>query len=314
MARSQAHDDTAGLIRGWLVMARFPFHTVGVMPFLLGAVLAWKTTGTFNLPVFVLSILAAVLIMLMTYTSGEYYDLEGDRLSAKLERNQFTGGSQAVAQGVVPPSHALIASYLSAGAAVAIGLILRFYYDTGPWTIPLGAIGLFSGFFYSTKPIRIVERGIGEIVIGFCYGWLPVAAAYYLQTSRFDPLVHWMSIPIALTIFNVIFINEFPDYPADVMTGKKTLAVRLGKQKSAWLYALAQVGAVAAFPLAIPAGAPEITWGFFPVIALCGLYPAWGMARGEYQDRQKLERMCAVTIITNLLIPAAYSAGLILKG
>lgn len=312
MAWSRAPSDATGLIRGWLAMARIPFHTVGVMPFILGAVLAWKASGAFDPAVFALGVLAVVLIMLTTYTSGEYYDLEGDRLSAKLERNRFTAGSQAVAQGIVPPSHALIAGYLSAGAAVVAGLILYFCYHTGPWTIPLGVIGLFSGFFYSTQPIRIVKRGMGEIVIGFCYGWLPVAAAFYLQTSRFDPLIHWMSIPIALTIFNVILINEFPDYPADVMTGKKTLSVRLGKKKASLLYALAQVSAVITFPMATLAGAPEIIWAFLPVIAMCGIPPAWGMARGKYQDRRKLERMCAVTIVTNLIIPAAYIAGLIL--
>jgi len=61
-----------------------------------------------------------------------------------------------------------------------IGLILQFYYKTGPWTIPLGVIGMITGFFYSTPPPRWVKRGIGELLIGFCYGWLPVAAAFYL--------------------------------------------------------------------------------------------------------------------------------------
>ncbi len=295
-------------------MTRPPFQTVGIMPFTLGAVLALKTTGTIDLPVFCLSLAAICLIMLTTYASGEYYDLEGDVLSAGLERNQFSGGTQAIVRGMLPPRVALVTSYLAAGAAIVIGLVLQFGYHTGPWTIPLGAIGLFFGFFYSTRPIRIVERGFGEVVIGFCYGWLPVATAYYLQTSRCDPMVHWMSIPIAITIFNVILINEFPDYPADIATAKRNLVVRFGKKPMSLLFALAQMGAVLCFPLPMLAGAPPIIWAFFPFVALIGLYPARGMATEGYKDRTKLERMCAATIATNLIIPAFYIAGLVLKG
>lgn len=312
MATSLSSRDATGLVRGWLVMARIPFLSVGVMPFILGSYLAWRVSGTLHVPVLVVSVTAVVLIMLATYASGEYYDLEGDRLSARMERNRFTGGSQAVAQGTVPPFHALAAACLYAAAAAVLGLVLRFYYHTGPWTIPLGVIGLFCGLFYSTRPIRIVKRGMGEIVIGLCYGWLPVAVSFYLQTSRFDLLAHWMSIPIALTIINVILINEFPDFPADRATGKKTLAVRIGKERASRLYAAVQVSAVLVFPTATLAGAPKLIWAFFPLIALCGLHPALGMARGDYRDRHKLERMCAATIVTNLMIPIAYIAGLAL--
>jgi len=59
---------------------------------------------------------------------------------------------------------------------------------------------------------------------------LPVASAYYIQTSAIHPVIHWMAIPIGITIFNVILLNEFPDYEADKATGKKNLLYRLGKK------------------------------------------------------------------------------------
>lgn len=295
-------------------MARIPFHLVGAMPFILGTVLAWKLAGAFNLAVFALSMFAVVLIMLATYSSGEYYDLEGDRLTARMEKNAFSGGSQALVKGMIPPAYARMTSYTAAVSAVVIGLVLQFYCKTGPWTIPLGIMGLFSGFFYSTEPIRLVKRGIGEIVIGFCYGWLPVTVAFYLQTSRFIPLASWMSIPIALTIFNVILINEFPDYPADRIEGKANLVVRFGKKAGSMVYAAAGIGTVASFAAGIAAGAPGITWAFFPIIAILSLIPSWKMARGEYTDRKKLERMCGATLVLNLLVTAAYTAGLLFEG
>jgi 1,4-dihydroxy-2-naphthoate octaprenyltransferase len=275
-------------------------------------VLAWKLTGAFSLPVFAWSVFAVILIMLTTYASGEFYDLDGDRLTAKMEKNFFSGGSQAVVEGLIPPAYAKVTSYMAGVAAGIIGLILQFYYKTGPWTIPLGTIGLFSGFFYSTEPIRLVKRGIGELFIGFCYGWLPVATAFYLQTSRFSPLAFWMSIPSSITIFSVILINEFPDYPADRIEGKANLVVRFGKKAGSMIYAVAGIATVISFAAGIAAGAPRVSWAFLPLVATVSLVPAWKMARGEYTDRKKLERLCAATLVLNLLVAAAYIAGLLL--
>jgi len=78
--------------------------------------------------------------------------------------------------------------------------LLQFYYKTGPYTIPLGALGAFAGFFYSARPIQWSYRGVGEIWIGLCYGWLTVAASYYIQTGELSPLVHWTALPISFTL------------------------------------------------------------------------------------------------------------------
>ncbi len=99
--------------------------------------------------------------------------------------------------------------------ALVIGIVLQFVYKTGPYTLVLGCLGALPGFFYSTEPVRLVKRGVGEIFIGFCYGWLPVASSYYIQTATIAPIIHWLWLPIGFSIFNVILLNEFPDYEAD---------------------------------------------------------------------------------------------------
>jgi 1,4-dihydroxy-2-naphthoate polyprenyltransferase len=301
-------------IKAWLMMARIPFHTVGVLPFCLGAVLAWRTTGAFNWPVFLFGTLAVVLIMLATYLAGEYYDLEEDRLSGRMERNPFTGGSQALVQGMVPRHHPKVGSYVAIILAGIIGLTLQLYYKTGPWTIPLGFMGMVAGFFYSTEPIRWVKRGIGEIIIGFSYGWLPIAASFYLQTAHLSPLVHLTSLPIALSIFNVILINEFPDYPADLMEGKKTLTVRFGKKTASYIYAAACLGGVVLYPFSLLSGlSPNTILLYLPVVALSIIVTS-GMLRQQYADRAALEKMCGITIVINWLYAATYMLGIWIWG
>jgi 1,4-dihydroxy-2-naphthoate polyprenyltransferase len=252
--------------------------------------------------------------MLATYFAGEYYDIGEDRLSGRMERNPFTGGSQAVVQGMVPLHHPKVGSYVSLVLAGIIGLTLQLYYKTGPWTIPLGFIGMLAGFFYSTEPIRWVKRGIGEIIIGFSYGWLPIAASFYLQSAHLAPLVHLMSLPIALSIFNVILINEFPDYPADLMEGKKTLTVRFGKKTASYVYAAACMGGVVLYPFPLLAGLSPYTILFYlPIIALSAMVTT-GMLAARYTDRSALEKMCGITIVINWLYAATYMLGIWIWG
>jgi len=292
--------------KAWIILSRPPFHAVGVLPFLLGAMLSWRINGLFNWSVFAWGAVAVIMIMLSTYYAGEYYDLEVDRLSAGMQRNAFSGGTQVILKGSVPKEQARYASYITLALAGIIGVLLQFYYNTGAWTIPLGIIGMAAGFLYSTEPVRWVKRGIGEILIGFCYGWLPVAVSYYLQCGGIDHLVNWISIPIACSIFNVILINEFPDYPADVIAGKANLVVRFGKDRAAFLYAALVVVELIAFPVSVMKGISYKTYLFYPFVFLMSSYAAYQLLRGGYRDREKLEVLCALTICVNFIISISY--------
>ncbi|HAL62510.1 MAG TPA: hypothetical protein DCP08_08905 [Chloroflexi bacterium] len=287
-------------LKAWINLSRPPFHTVGIFPFILGAVLAWHLAGRLDWAVLGWGTLAAVFIMLAAYYSGEYFDYETDTLSAQLERNRFSGGAQVLQTGIIRRGQAFIAALVCLLLAGAVGLLLQFYYKTGPYTIPLGALGMFAGFFYTTKPIQWAYRGVGEIWIGFCYGWLPVAASCYIQTGQIPPLVHWLALPIALTIFNVILINEFPDYLADKEVGKRNLVVRFGREKMSKLYALANFGTWLLYLFSLRAGVPLKAFLFFCPFFLLSLLTTLQVLRGDYKERRKLEGICARTLIFNL--------------
>jgi len=244
--------------------------------------------------------------MLATYYAGEYWDYEEDSLSARWGPSHFAGGSRVLPHGLLPRHAALGASLASLLLAGGVGLILQLGYRTGPWTIPLGALGMLGGFFYSTRPVRWVSRGWGELWIAFCYGWLPVAVGYYLQAGKIAPLIHWLAAPIGLTIFNVILLNEFPDYPADLAAGKANLTVRLGRERAAHLYSLASLGSWVAMLLSLGHGVPaRALWFYLPILALSLILVVLVM-RGRWRDRATLERLCAATLAVNLGTTAAY--------
>jgi 1,4-dihydroxy-2-naphthoate octaprenyltransferase len=293
-------------LSAWLALSRPPFHSVGVLPFILGGVLAWRQGGSFRWDVCGWGMVGVVLVMLATYYAGEYWDYAEDSLSARRGPSRFAGGSRVLQRGLLPRHAALWASLASLILALAVGAVLQLGYHTGPWTLPLGIMGLLGGFFYSTRPVRWVSRGWGELWIAFCYGWLPVAAGYYLQAGRIVPLIHWLAVPIGLTIFNVILLNEFPDYEADLEAGKANLAVRLGREQASRIYALASLGSWVAMLLSLRHGVPtRVLWFYLPILSL-SLILVVCVVRGRWRHRPTLEKLCAANLVVNLGTTAAY--------
>jgi len=279
---------------------------VGVLPFILGGVLAWRLGGAFRWDVFAWGTLGVVLVMLATYYANEYWDIVEDALSARLGPSRFAGGSQVLPRGLLPRHAALWASLVSLLLAIGAALILQLGYGTGPWTIPFAILGLLGGFFYSARPLRWVSRGWGELWIAFCYGWLPVAVGYYLQVGKIAPLVHWLAIPIGLTIFNVILLNEFPDYLADLEAGKANVTVRLGPERASRLYGLISLGSWVAMLLSLGHAVPRrALWFYLPIVALSLILVVMVM-RGRWRDRATLERLCGANLVVNLGTTAAY--------
>jgi 1,4-dihydroxy-2-naphthoate octaprenyltransferase len=293
-------------LSAWLALSRPPFHSVGVLPFILGGVLAWRLRGAFRWEICSWGTLGVVLVMLATYYAGEYWDVVEDSLSARRESSRFAGGSGVIQRGRLPRRAPLWGSLVSLLLAIGVALALRLGYQTGPWTIPFALLGLLGGFFYSTRPMRWVSRGWGELWIAFCYGWLPVAVGYYLQVGQIAPVAHWLAAPIGLTIFNVILLNEFPDYPADLEAGKANLTVRLGREWASRLYGLASLGSWVGMLLSLGHGVPRRALWFYLPILILSLALVVLVLHGHWRDRAALEKLCAANLGVNLGTTAAY--------
>ncbi len=301
----------ASRLRAWIALSRPPFHSVGVLPFILGSVLAWRLTGTLRWDILAWGTVGVVLVMLATYYAGEYWDHREDSLSTALGPSRFAGGSRVLQAGLLPHDSALRASVVALLLALVVAVILQLGYGTGPLTLPFCSLGLLGGFFYSTRPIRWAATGVGELWIGFCYGWLPVAVGCYLQVGHIASLVHWLAIPVGLTIVNVILLNEYPDYPADSATGKTNLVVRLGPRRASLLYAIVSVGSWLAMLVSVFRGVPvQAFWFYLPVLAL-SLVLVVLMLRERWRDRETLEKLCGANLLVNLGTTAAYILALL---
>jgi 1,4-dihydroxy-2-naphthoate octaprenyltransferase len=308
-------DDSIADIRGnktkiWLAEIRAPFFTATTVPILLGAVIAWARANTFHWGYFLLTMIGGLLLHTGANVANDYFD----HLSGADERNvefvrPFTGGSRMIQEGLLTPREVLSGALTAFALASVIGLCLA--YVRGPMILVFGIIGILSGFFYTSPPINLASRGIGEFFIGLNFGVLMTVGAYYVQTGylAWEPVI--ASIPVALLITAVLYVNQFQDAPADGAAGKDHLVVRLGRNRAVQGYIL-----LLAFTyLSILLAAVFRITSPFTLIALLTLpvaLQAISVARAHYDEYLKLVPANAATVFIHLLTGLLLSAGYLL--
>jgi 1,4-dihydroxy-2-naphthoate octaprenyltransferase len=220
-------------LRACFGIIRVKFFAAGIPPVILGAALANYWTGGFNPLNFTLSLIGVILAMIGTYTFNEYYDFRSgvDIIVPSEHITPFNAGSRILPEGLLKPDYAFKIGFVAWLFYSAIAVYFTF--SVGWLIIPLSLIGLISGAFYTAPPLKWAYRGLGEFLIGLNYGPLITFGAYYVQTAALplDLLILPSLIP-GLLITAVIWINEFPDYPADRAAGKMNLVARLGLERS----------------------------------------------------------------------------------
>ncbi len=223
--------------RIWFWELRLPFATASIVPILLGTTIAWALTGILLWDVFLLTLIGGVCVHLGANVANDYWDYRNgtDNINVEFIR-PFTGGSRMIQKGLLSPREVITGSMILLSFASIIGLYLMAI--RGLLVLILGLLGIFFGFFYSSPPIKFVSRGVGEIIIGICFGIFLTLGAFYTQSQFFawEPVI--VALPISFLISLVLYINEFADYNADKAAGKYTLVVRLGRKRASQLYAI----------------------------------------------------------------------------
>ncbi|MHA2140891.1 MAG: 1,4-dihydroxy-2-naphthoate octaprenyltransferase [Candidatus Thorarchaeota archaeon] len=224
----------------WMLEMRVPFLTASITPVLLGTAMAWGTHGVFLWDIFLLTLIVGVCLHLGANISNDYFDhiSTADDINVEYVR-PFTGGSRMIQLGWLSPREVLAGSFVAFGIAAVIGIYLAFTRDM--LLLVFGIVGAASGFFYTAPPFRFVSRGYGEVFIGLNFGILMVLGSYFIQvlTLAWEPVV--ASLPLAILITAVLYINEFPDAKADEAAGKLTIVVRLGRKRAATGYGVLMV-------------------------------------------------------------------------
>jgi len=229
LSRERGIEIKARLSPFWtfFLATRLPFLTATFVPILLGIAVAGYH-GEFNLWLALVTILAGAAIHIGLNVANDIFDAQSGADEANYRPTQYSGGSRVIQRGILPISRMIVISTVAyiVGATLGIYLVIQ----TGSWQLlAIGVTGIFLSVFYTAPPLRLVHHGLGEITTALGFGPVMVLGAYVVQTGElaWEPLV--ASIPVAILIALILYVNEIPDRPSDAAVGKRTLPVRLSR-------------------------------------------------------------------------------------
>jgi 1,4-dihydroxy-2-naphthoate polyprenyltransferase len=264
------------------------------IPMAVGGAIAYAQTGIFSWYWFIAGLLAIYLLEIGKNAINEYVDyLSGvDRFVTADKRTPFSGGKKTIIDGKLTLRENLVIGIVTIALGCLVGLyivVAREY--TILW---FGLAGVFFALFYSLPPFQFAYRGFGELAVGFTFGPLITIGTYLVQTGSVSPLVVIASLPLGLIIANVLWINQYPDYEADLQGGKMNGVVRLGKKKGVTVYAVL-FGLAYLFLLILAVFSKNILW-LLPLISIPPAIKAVLVAKKHYNNIPLLIEANAKTI------------------
>ncbi|MEP1596227.1 MAG: prenyltransferase [Halieaceae bacterium] len=170
--------------------------------------------------------------------SGDVVDFDSgtDLAISEHERSPFSGGKRVLVDKLLTREQTwgiAAAFYL---AAIAIGLTIVAFRDTR--VLLFGIIGMALAWYYHGGMVRLSYRGLGELAVAAAYGPVIVCGAYFVQARYLTAPLIQASMALGILVAAFLWVNQFPDYRADLAAGKKNLVVRLGLNTSALVFAM----------------------------------------------------------------------------
>lgn len=280
--------------KGFWQLADPKIWIASTVPMAVGAALAYGIEGRFSLYWFLWSMIGVYLIEIGKNAINEFVDYESgvDRYVTPDKRTPFSGGKKVIVDGLLSVSEVKVIALVTMALAGFTGVYIVLYRE--PSVLWLGAAGFILSIIYSLPPFKLCYRGLGEITVGLTFGPLVLCGTYLVQAHQISLEAVTASLIIGFLIANVLLINQFPDYEADLRGNKRNWVVRLGKERATFLYfALFAAAFVTTPALAYISGNPLF-------LLTLGLYPiannAVKIAKTYYNDIPNLIKANAKTV------------------
>ena len=300
----------AGKLKLYIAELRAPFLTASLLPVALGAAIAYFHTGDFSLPFFAVALLGVAAIHAGANIANDYFDHKSgcDEANTEFVR-PFTGGSRLIQKGLLTPREVAVESAAVSAVGLACGIYLTA--AVGWWALVLGTVGAASGYFYTAPPLRLCARGVGEVVVGLNFGTLVTLGSFYVQTGELSWAPVIASIPLAVLICAVLYINQFQDAHADEAAGKHHWVVRLGRKRASELFPILMTAPYVAISIAVITGAmPQ--WTLLSMLTLPLAAAAVLITKRFYDNARRLVPANALTVVTHSGVAALLGVGYLL--
>lgn len=222
-------------MKTWVQAARPQTLWAAVAPVLVGAGLAHHD-DVFRWDAFAAALVGAVAIQI-----GANYANDVSDAARGADTEDRIGPARAVAAGLISPRRMWVGVWSAFAVAALAGVYLIVI--AGPVVAIIGLVSIAAALTYVGGPIPYGYRALGEVFVFAFFGVVATVGSRYVHDVT-APLDAWLlAIPVGMLVTAILVANNIRDIETDESVGKRTLAVLLGRRRTANLFAALVIGA-----------------------------------------------------------------------
>lgn len=194
--------------------------------------------------------------------------------------NNRVGPLRLVGSGLVPARNVKIAAFVAFGVAAVFGLYIAV--NTSLALIAVGVLCIAAGWFYTGGSNPYGYLGLGEVFVFVFFGLVATCGSVYAITQSVTTQTVLAACIVGTLSCALLVVNNLRDIPGDTLAQKRTLAVRLGDQRTRLLFN-SMFGVVAMLILVMALDKREVLIAF---IGFISIVPSLRLIRSGAQGRE----------------------------
>lgn len=305
-------------MKDFIQAARLRTLPLSMSGIILGAFLArWRLVEegqSWDWQVFALAMLVTLLYQVLSNFANDY----GDGVKGTDQLRNQEAEQRAVASGKISAQQMKNAVWITAGLSL-LATVLLLYKAFFPsfiqefWVfIGLGVACILAAIGYTMGKKPYGYLGLGDMMVFIFFGLVSVGGSYFLFTKEW----HWdILLPasaIGMMSAAVLNLNNMRDIESDALSGKKTLALRLGF-RNAMIYQmiLLQLPLILIL-IFLMMNNLHIQGKYYAFIVMVMLFPTAGLRRKILQTKEprQLDPFLKQVGIITLMIAILMALGL----
>jgi len=216
----------------WIKAARLRTLPLSLSGIVLAGFLA-ESYQKFDATIFILSVLTAVLLQVLSNLANDY----GDGMKGTDNEHRI-GPERALQSGIITPAQMkkaiVITAFLSFVSAFLL-VLYSFHFSSLLviiFYLILGLSAIIAAIKYTVGKKAYGYFGFGDLFVLIFFGIVAVMAGTYLYTHQWDWTLIFPALSVGFLSMAVLNLNNMRDLQSDILSKKYTIPVKLGLDKA----------------------------------------------------------------------------------
>ena len=282
------------MLKHWLQASRPKTLVASFLPVVAGFLLAYEQSPMVSKLVGFFCLLYCLLIQIGTNLANDYFDyIKG------ADSKRENAPVRMVSSGLIKPRTMLVASLFVFFISFVLGIYIMNSVDGSPYLILVGIFSVIFGIGYTAGPFSIAYNGMGDVFVVIFFGFVAVLSTQYVTILSVG--LEWkpdwlLPLGVGFVINNLLVVNNYRDFKEDMVVGKKTLVVILGKRFGLVLFLVGVLISTLLIPILVPSAWPTI------FLLPFGIFSFWRLPKALTRiDYDKILSVSAATVMGYLV-------------